>query len=106
MPLITFLFLAYFFPDTADRHVTEDCSNLEVTYTVEKVDSGKSKVVVTVKGGKQPYRYFFFNKTGAVLTWELQNNYYLSDKNSLPKSFKVLDAEGCIKTIELNESVK
>jgi hypothetical protein len=106
MPLITFLFLAYFFPETTGRHVTEDCQNLEVTYTVEKLAAEKSKVVVTVKGGKQPYRYFFFNKTSGLLTWELQNNYYIGDKNSLPKSFKVLDAEGCIKTVELNESVK
>ena len=106
MPLITFLLLAYFFPDTADRPGKEDCPNLTVTYTIEQVTTDKSKIVVTAEGGKAPYRYFFFNKTGGVLTWKTENNSFEGSAKSKPVAVTVVDNNGCTKKIELKESVK
>jgi hypothetical protein len=106
MPLITFLILAYFFPDTAgSRPVKEDCPDITVTYTIEKVTDQTSKIVVKAQGGKAPYHYFFLNKKGGVLTWKTENNSYEASAKSMPASFTVVDNEGCTKKIVLKESV-
>ncbi len=107
MPLITFLILAYFFPDTADRPGKDGLSHPDSdlhhhrTGNVRKIQNRGDR-----RGRKSTYRYFFFNKTGGVLTWKTENNSFEASAKSKPAAVTVVDNNGCTKKIELKESVK
>ena len=106
MPLVTLLFLAYFFPGTARMEAANDCNNLEVVYTTRVVSSSQqTQIQVTVKGGKQPYYYFFLDKKKNPLTWEFDKSSLTVKGKAFPTIIRVIDAEGCTKTIEFTESV-
>lgn len=104
---ISLIWLSCFFTGTAHVEPVEDCKNLDITYTTEPAsDPQQTKILISVKGGKQPYYYFFFDAKKNPLTWDFEKSYYVAKKNAFPASVKVVDAEGCIRKIDLNERVK
>jgi len=103
--LIIFLCLTLFLPDSPNqREAAADC-NLEISYSTEVTASQKTKIVVSVKGGKRPYHYFFLDAKKNPLVWEFESNSLIVEKNAVPKTIKVLDSDGCYKIVDFNESL-
>jgi hypothetical protein len=103
MNLIVLLFCTILFGVSSSDTVPEDCSKLEIKYT-SQTSNGKITIDVIVRGGSAPYYYFFFDKKNNPLSWDFEKSYYTVDKEVFPKYIKVRDTEGCVKTIEFNES--
>ena len=80
-----------------------DCSRMSVSYTTQTVGE---KVIIDVRasGGEEPYFYFFLDQKNNPLTWDFKKNSHTVDKGSLPKLIRIIDAKGCTKTIDFNES--
>lgn len=79
-----------------------NCDSMEVEIAVENSsrDITKSKVTVSVKGGKAPIYYVFYRPSGHLLSKNMESNSV--DELSKGVYFcSVVDAEGCTKKIEL-----
>lgn len=103
MNLIILLFCTISFGVGSANTVPNDCEKLEIKYT-SQTSNGGITIDVIVKGGSAPYYYFFFDKKNNPLSWDFKKSSYTVDKEVFPKYIKVRDAEGCVKTIEFNES--
>jgi hypothetical protein len=80
----------------------DDCS-IEIRYSLQTFNN-VTTIDVRASGGSEPYYYFFFDKNNNPLTWDFKDSQYKVVNKEFPRYVKVLDAKGCLKKIELNES--
>lgn len=105
MHLILLLFFTLLPDVDSDSLSSDDCARMEVKYEITTLNENENvKIELSVKGGTEPYYYFFFDTKNNPLSWDFKRSYYIVEKSAYPKYVKVLDAEGCTKTIEFNES--
>jgi hypothetical protein len=82
-----------------------DCA-IDAKYVKTELSNNKDvRIELNPTGGQAPYYFFFFDDKNNPMSWDFKQNYYVGDKNQLPKKIKVVDSRGCFKWIELNESV-
>lgn len=83
-----------------------NCESLKLTKQKEILANGSSRIELRASGGKAPYYYFFFDGKGNPLSWDFDKNQLVvkeTDKKA-PVTGKVVDANGCIRIIELTET--
>lgn len=103
MKVFTLLFFTLVSGVNSSLAVKDDCSNLEISYTLQ-TSNNIVTIEVRARGGAEPYHYFFFDAKNNPLTWDFNKSEYKVDDNEFPKYVKVLDSKGCLKKIDINES--
>jgi hypothetical protein len=100
-----FLLLVFFalIPRVDASLASKDCG-LRVEYSARQTENkSQMRLEVQVTGGKQPYYFFFFDEKNNPKSWDFKQNYYVGEKNQLPKKIKVIDSKGCFEWIDVNE---
>lgn len=103
MNLILLLFLTLLPGAKSNVPDPQDCSSIEITYSTKTI-GGQVTIDIQAKGGTSPYYYFFFDEKNNPLSWDFKKSNFIVENSKYPKYIKVRDAEGCVKTIEFNES--
>lgn len=101
-----FLILVFFalLPEVKSSLPANDCA-MEVKFSSTVTGNGGDiRIDLNVKGGTEPYYFFFFDERNNPMSWDFKQNYYVGEKNRLPKKIKVIDSGGCFEWVELNES--
>lgn len=81
-----------------------NCDRLAVNYSITNVGNNQVEISVTATGGIEPYRYLFLDKKNTPVNWDFDKSSIKVETQKLPKQGKVIDAEGCMKVFQFNES--
>lgn len=84
----------------------QDCDNLQLTVAKEILSNGDTKISLTATGGTGPYYYILFDNKGNPISWEFDKKEIIVKKssNKIPNEGKVIDSNGCIKIVEVQET--